>query len=67
MTATSFQIETNWNDDSRDGGFSGDSMRQVWTLTELDKLCFTCELPKCKEDSVKCPINVAKASAKNSK
>lgn len=64
MSQTSFQVESNWQDDC-EGGFAGDTMRQVWTLTELDKLCFTCSLPKCKEDSAKCPIKMAKAATKH--
>ncbi len=66
MSTQTFQVEANWQDE-REGGFAGEAMRQVWTLTELDKLCFTCPLPKCKEDSVKCPMNIAKAAQKASK
>jgi hypothetical protein len=66
MAMNSIQIESNWQDE-REGGFAGDSMRQVWVINELEKLCFTCPLKECKEDSKKCPINIAKAEKKASK
>ena len=35
-----------------------------YDLTNEEELCFTCPLKDCKENSVKCPINIARAGAK---
>ena len=59
---TVFYIESNWNESTKDEGFSGDSMRQDWELSETDKLCFRCPLADCKENSKCCLINIAKAA-----
>ena len=60
--ATSFQIECNWQDDRAET--REDNRGAVFMVNELEKLCFTCPLKDCKEDSVKCPINIAKAAKK---
>jgi len=33
-----------------------------YALGEFDHLCFTCPLSDCKENSKKCPINIAKTA-----
>ncbi len=66
MAQTTFQVESNWQDDC-EGTFAGSSMRQTWVVNELEKLCFTCPLKECKEDSKQCPIKMAKAAKKAKK
>lgn len=63
--ATSFQIECNWQDERSES--TEDNRGSVFVVNELEKLCFTCPLKECKEDSKKCPINIAKAAKKASK
>lgn len=63
MSFQSIQIESNWQDDC-EGTFVGESNRQSWVVNELEKLCFTCPLKECKEDSKHCPIKIAKAAKK---
>lgn len=60
--ATSFQIECNWQDERSEN--REDNRGSVFVVNELEKLCFTCPLKECKEDSKKCPINIAKAAKK---
>lgn len=62
--ATSFQIECNWQDERSE---TTEAPRTLYVVNELEKLCFTCPLKECKEDSKKCPINIAKAAKKASK
>lgn len=33
-----------------------------YELTDTDRLCFTCPLSDCKENSKKCPINIIKSN-----
>ena len=63
--ATSFQIECNWQDERSEN--REDNRGSVFVVNELEKLCFTCPLKECKEDSKKCPINIAKAAKKAAK
>lgn len=38
-----------------------------YTLTDVEKLCFTCPLTECKENSAKCPMNIALAEMRKNK
>jgi hypothetical protein len=47
--------------------FDGEKSPFDYTLTDVEKLCFTCPLLECKENSVKCPMNIALAAMKKGK
>lgn len=52
---TLFQ-EINWDADPIK---NSNGEEDKYTLDELDLLCFTCPLADCKENSKKCPRNIA--------
>lgn len=51
--------DSNWDETAADKN----SVTENFELTDVERLCFTCPLPDCKEKSKKCLINIAKAKA----
>ena len=53
-------IEENWDATPID---TTQPVETDYELTDLDRLCFSCPLSDCKENSKKCLINIAKKRA----
>jgi hypothetical protein len=60
MATQTFYVEPAFfeNFDSKSAPFD-------YTLNQEEKLCFTCPLSECKENSNKCPINILRAELRN--
>ena len=57
MSIESIQIEPAFFEN-----FNSEKPAFDFTLTDVEKLCFSCPLTECKENSNKCPMNIALAA-----